>query len=74
VTDHAWDEMADDNLLLEDVETAIFTGSIVREDRDDPRGTVYVMEGTGTDQTTRVGVAARFTGPEQLLVITACKL
>lgn len=43
-TDHAWDEMADDNLLLVDVETAILTGEIVRVDTDDPRGTVYVVE------------------------------
>jgi hypothetical protein len=74
VTDHAWDEMADDNLLLVDVETAILTGEIVREDRGDPRGTVYVMEGVGTDRRTPVGIAIRFTERNNALVITAYKL
>lgn len=74
VTDHAWDEMADDNLLLLDVETAIFTGVIVREDTGDPRGIVYVIEGVGTDRMTRVGAAVRFNDRQDALVITAYKI
>ena len=74
VTDHAWDEMADDALLLVDVETAILTGEIVRQDKDDPRGTVYVIEGTGTDRRIRIGVAARFTARENVLIITAYEI
>ena len=74
VTDHAWDEMAEDDLLLLDVETAILTGEIIREDKGDPRGTVYVIEGLGTDRETRVGVAIRFNERENVLVITAYKM
>jgi hypothetical protein len=71
VTDHAWEKMADDNLLLADVETAALTGDIVREDKGDPRGTVYVIEGLGTDAQTRVGLAVRFNARGNVLVITA---
>jgi hypothetical protein len=74
VTDHAWDEMAEDNLLLVDVETAMLTGDVVREDRREPRGVVYVIEGKATDRETQVGVAVRFNERDNLLVITAYKL
>ena len=74
VTDHAWDEMADDALLLVDVETAILTGEIVREDHGDPRGTVYVIEGVGTDRETAVGSAVRFNERKDALIITAYKI
>lgn len=74
VTDHALEEMADDKLLLVDVETAILTGEIVREDKDDPRGTVYVIEGSGTDRRIRIGVAARFTIRENVLIITVYEI
>ncbi len=63
--------MAEDDLLLVDVETPILTGEIVREDRGDPRGTVYVIEGAGTDRETPVGVAVRFKERENVVVITA---
>ena len=74
VTDHAWDEMAEDALLLVDVETAILTGDIVREDRGDLRGTVYVIEGVGTDRATAVGTAVRFNERRDALIITAYKI
>jgi aspartate 1-decarboxylase len=74
VTDHAWDEMAEDNLLLADVETAILTGEIVREDKGDPRGTVYVIHGVGTDRQTAVGAAVRFNQRENTVIITAYKV
>lgn len=74
VTDHAWDEMVADNLLLVDVETAILTGEIVREERGDPRGTVYVIKGVATDRATPVGVAVRFNERENVLVITAYEI
>jgi hypothetical protein len=71
MTDHAWDELAEDNLLLIDIETAILTGEVVREDKGDPRGTVYIIEGLGADRETSVGVAVRFNERENVLVITA---
>lgn len=40
ITKHALREIAKDNLLPVDVETAILTGEIVREDKGDLRGRV----------------------------------
>jgi hypothetical protein len=74
ISDHAWDEMAEDNLLIVDVETAMLTGNVVREDKGDPRGTVYVLEGISTDGETTIGVVIRFNQRENLLVITAYKI
>jgi hypothetical protein len=74
LTDHAWDEMADDNLLLVDVETAILTGDIIRVDKDDPRGTVYVIHGTTTTRENKIGVAVRFDAVRQMLIITVYSL
>ena len=70
VTDHAWEEMSDDDLLLVDVEAAILTGKVVRTDKGDPRGTVHVVEGTGADRRTRVGVVIRFNERENVVIIT----
>jgi len=74
ITDHAWEEMADDDMLLVDVETAILSGEIVREDKGDPRGTIYVLQGVGTDRQTEIGVVARYNERRNLLVITAYKI
>ena len=49
-------------------------GEIIREDKGDPRGTVYVVEGIGADRKTPVGVAVRFNERENVLVITAYKI
>jgi hypothetical protein len=46
---HAMEEMAEDGLDIEDVEQAILNGRIARIERDDPRGTKYVVEGSGAD-------------------------
>ena len=67
---HAMEEMAEDLLDIVDVETAVLNGDIVRVERDDPRGTKYVVEGVAVDQKTPVGVVGRFTGNERYLVIT----
>lgn len=58
---HANDEMAEDALDLADVESAVLNGSIARIEKDDPRGTKYVIEGTALDQITPVAVVGRFT-------------
>ncbi|MBI4023985.1 MAG: DUF4258 domain-containing protein [Verrucomicrobia bacterium] len=73
VTDHAFEEMADDNLLLVDVETAILTGQIIRENKGDPRGTVYAIKGGGTDHETSIGIVIRFNERRNALIITAFK-
>ena len=67
---HAMEEMAEDLLDIVDVETAVWNGQIVRTERDDPRGTKYIIEGPAVDQKTPVGVVGRFTGNNRFLIIT----
>jgi hypothetical protein len=67
---HAADEMAEDNLDILDVEQAILSGEVVRTEKDDPRGTKYIVEGLATDGTTSVGVVGRFLDNERYLIIT----
>jgi hypothetical protein len=45
MTGHAMEEMAEDDLDIVDVEQSILSGSLVRIDRNDPRGTKYVVKG-----------------------------
>jgi hypothetical protein len=52
LTEHAYDEMAEDNLDVLDVESAILTGDIYQVLPLPPRGTRYVVIGVGTDQET----------------------
>ena len=70
VTVHAAEEMAEDGLDILDVEQAILNGEVVRREKDDPRGTKYVVEGLSTDGTTSVGVVGRFPNSERYLIIT----
>ena len=74
LTEHAYDEMAEDNLDVLDVESAILTGEIDQGLTMDPRGTRYVVIGNGTDQETPVGVVVRFVEREQLLVLTVYEI
>lgn len=74
MTFHAIEEMAEDNLDIEDLEHAILNGAIARIDRDDPRGTKYVVEGAAVDQITPVGSAGRFVSPERYLIITVYEI
>jgi hypothetical protein len=67
---HAMEEMAEDGLDILDVEQATLNGRIARIEKDDPRGTKYVIEGIGVDQLTPVGVVGRFTGDDRYLIIT----
>ena len=67
---HAMEEMAEDGLDILDVEQAFLNGRIARVEKDDPRGAKYVIEGTGVDQPTPVGVVGRFTGNDRYLIIT----
>ncbi|MDQ3009542.1 MAG: DUF4258 domain-containing protein [Acidobacteriota bacterium] len=67
---HAMEEMAEDGLDIIDVEQAVLNGRIARIEKDDPRGTKYVIEGTGMDQMIPVGVVGRFTGDDRYLIVT----
>lgn len=70
LTEHAYNEMEADGLHVLDVESAILTGSIEDVLTDDPRGTRYVVVGTGCDELTLIGVVVRLVECDQLLVIT----
>ena len=70
MTVHAAEEMAEDDLDILDVEQAILNGKVVRRQKDDPKGTKYVIEGLATDGKTSVGVVGRFQGSEHYLIIT----
>ena len=70
MTVHAIEEMAEDNLDILDVEHAILNGRVAKSERDDPRGTKYVVEGLAVDEETSVGVVGRFTDTGRYLIIT----
>lgn len=70
LTEHAYEEMDDDNLDVLDVESAVLTGRLEQTLTKDPRGTRYVIVGTATDEATTVGVVVRFAEHDQLLVLT----
>ena len=70
LTEHAYDEMNEDNLDVLDVEAAILTGEIDQVLTMDPRGTRYVVIGNATDESTPVGVVCRFVELDQLLIVT----
>jgi hypothetical protein len=70
LTEHAYDEMNDDNLDVLDVESAILTGEIDQVLTMDPRGTRFVVIGNATDEATPVGVVVRFVEHDQLLIAT----
>jgi hypothetical protein len=74
LTEHAYNEMAEDNLDVLDLEAAILTGEIDQVLTRDPRGTRYVVIGTATDQNTPVGVVVRFVEHDQLLVLTVYEI
>jgi len=67
---HAMEEMAEDVLTILDVEAAVLSGQILRLEKDDPRGTKYVVVGTSLDSQMPVGVVGRFASNGRYLIIT----
>ncbi|MFB2971373.1 DUF4258 domain-containing protein [Aerosakkonema sp. BLCC-F183] len=67
---HAMEEMAEDMLTILDVEEAILSGQITRLEKDDPRGTKYIVVGTALDRQTPVGVVGRFASNGRYLIVT----
>ena len=53
LTEHAYEEMENDQLDVLDVESAILTGRLEQTLTRDPRGTRYVVVGEATDRETR---------------------
>ena len=74
LTEHAYDEMGEDNLDVLDIESAILTGEIDAVLTRDPRGVRYVVIGNATDLETPVGVVVRFVEHDQLLIITVYEI
>lgn len=71
---HAMEETAEDDLDIEDVEQAILNGRISRVERDDPRGTRYVVQGTAVNGETPVSVVGRFVATGRYLIITVYEI
>ncbi len=67
---HAMEEMAEDFLTILDVEEVVLNGQVIRVEKDDPRGTKYIVVGMALDQQTSVGVVGRFASSGRYLIIT----
>ncbi len=67
---HAMAEMAEDSLTILDIEEAMANGQIIRLEKDDPRGTKYIIVGTAKEGKTPVGIVGRFTTSARYLIIT----
>lgn len=68
------EEMAEDLLTILDIEEAVLNGQIIRLEKDDPRGTKYVVAGTTLDRQTPVGVVGRFLSNGRYLIITVYEI
>jgi hypothetical protein len=66
---HFFEEMAEDDLLLADIETAIANGQIRQKYTREPRGTRYEVLGTAIDGR-NIAVICRFKSTGKLLLIT----
>ena len=74
MTRHAMEEIAEDELGIYDIENAILNGDILRREKDDPRGTKYIIEGRGLDKAVLIGVVGRFKETGVFLIITVYKI
>jgi len=69
MTVHAVEEMAEDSLDILDLEQSILYGRVSRIEKDDPRGSKYVIEGPAIEEQISVGSVGRFVD-DRYLVIT----
>ena len=70
---HFFEEMADDDLILPDIEMAIAQGYIRSQFTRDPRGTRYEIAGPATDER-EIAVICRIKSTGTLLLITTYAL
>lgn len=70
ISSHANQEMSEDNLLAQDLESIVLTGRVARRFSRDPRGTRWEVAGRTTDGRT-ASVVCRFLLSGVLLIITA---
>lgn len=68
LSDHALEEMDDDNLSLSDVRTVLLHGVLHTTQEDDPRGTRYIVRGGVNDED--MDVVCRFLSSGILWIIT----
>jgi hypothetical protein len=73
-TVHAVEQMAEDNLDIINVETAILNGGLIKQEKDDLRGTRYTIHGIAADGNTAVAAVGRFTNVGRFLIITVYKI
>jgi hypothetical protein len=66
---HFFEEMANDDLQLVDIETAILNGKVRRRFTRDPRGARYEVVGSATDGR-QVAIICRMKDTGKLLFIT----
>lgn len=66
---HFFEEMANDDLISADIETAIANGKIRRRFTRDPRGTRYEIVGPATDGR-QVAIVCRIKATGRLLFLT----
>lgn len=70
---HFFEEIADDNLSIADIEMAIANGRIRQKFTRDPRGTRYEIIGPATDER-EIAVICRIKNTGKLLLITTYAL
>lgn len=73
LSDHAEEELLDDELERKDIENAILNGRIEKKLIEDKRGTRYRIEGPARDDRI-IHVVCRFKEHGNLIVITAYAL
>jgi hypothetical protein len=74
LTFHAVEEMAEDNLGILDVESAVLDGKIEKTETDDMRGPRHTIVGPSADGKTLVGIVGRFKETGVFLVITVYEI
>ena len=74
MTEHAIEEMAEDELGIFEVEEAILKGEVIEIEKDDPGGNKYVVRGRGFSRFTEIGVVGRFKETGIFLIITVYKI
>jgi hypothetical protein len=74
VTFHALEEMAEDNLVVFDLENAVLDGTIQKIETDDVRGPRYTIVGPSAGGKTQVGVVGRFKETGVFLVVTVYEI
>lgn len=70
LTFHAVEEMAEDNLTIDDVEAVVVDGELTKTELDDLRGPRYTIVGLCARKRRIVGVVGRFKETRIFLVVT----